>query len=260
MPLEANSTGCQARPVAFSTMTEQRVWRGVDPDLFRFATTERADPNVAVMTAFDRASTLDPALNIDRVREALLGVGWDIPVEDDVLHRCLESFVGWGLLDVTQDHGAQYATPEEFERKNRQWSLTRRGEAAIGGLLQALDSLRHAVGLQPAVLDASPLPSRIPWRPCFGNPGHRVNDRAHTGSAAPVAAAGAGARPGDLCFREPLPGRGCRPERLGRRSDHLQLRTPDGGSRQPDQAAHRRCCHRLPARRHRPVGLSITTG
>lgn len=165
MPLEANSTGCQARPVAFSTMTKQRVWRGVDPDLFRFATTERADPNVAVMTAFDRASTLDPALNIARVREALLGVGWDIPVEDDVLHRCLESFVGWGLLDVTQDHGAQYATPEEFERKNLQWSLTRRGEAAIGGLLQALDSLRHAVGLQPAVLDASPLPSRIPWRP-----------------------------------------------------------------------------------------------
>lgn len=107
-------------------MTEQRVWRGVDPDLFRFATTERADLNVAVMTAFDRASTLDPALNIDRVREALLGVGWDIPVEDDVLHRCLESFVGWGLLDVTQDHGAQYATPEEFERKNLQWSLTRR--------------------------------------------------------------------------------------------------------------------------------------
>ena len=61
---------------------------------------------------------------------------------------------GWGLLEATQDHGAFYSTPEEFERKNLQWSLTPKGEAGISGLLHALDSLRHAVGLQPAVLDA----------------------------------------------------------------------------------------------------------
>jgi uncharacterized protein (TIGR02677 family) len=61
---------------------------------------------------------------------------------------------GWGLLVATQDHGAFYSTPEEFERKNLQWSMTPRGEAGVAGLLHALDSLRHAVGLQPAVLDA----------------------------------------------------------------------------------------------------------
>jgi uncharacterized protein (TIGR02677 family) len=102
------------------------------------------------MSAFDDAAVLAPALNLDQVRAALAATGWDEPVDDDALGRALASLVGWRLLEATQDHGAQYATPEEFERK----SLTQRGESAIAGVLHALDSLRRAVGLQPALLDA----------------------------------------------------------------------------------------------------------
>jgi uncharacterized protein (TIGR02677 family) len=106
------------------------------------------------MAAFEEAAVLAPALNLDQVRNALAAAGWDEPADDDRLQSALESLTGWGLLDVTQDHAAHYATPEEFERKNLQWSLTRRGEAAVGGVLHALDVLGHAVGLQPAILDA----------------------------------------------------------------------------------------------------------
>ena len=132
----------------------RRAWRAVDADLFRFTTTDLRDLHVALMAAFEDAAVLAPALNLEQVRAALLASGWDEPVGDDVLQRALDALVGWRLLESTQDHGAHYATPEEFERKNLQWSLTARGEAAIGGLLSALDALRHAVGLQPAVLDA----------------------------------------------------------------------------------------------------------
>lgn len=132
----------------------RRAWRAVDADLFRFTTTDLRDLHVALMTAFEDAAVLAPALNLEQVRAALAGAGWDEPVTDEVLQRALQALVDWRLLEATQDHGAHYATPEEFERKNLQWSLTGRGEAAIGGLLHALDSLRHAVGLQPAVLDA----------------------------------------------------------------------------------------------------------
>ena len=135
-------------------MTEQRQWRGADADLFRFTTTERRDLNIAVMTAFERASTLEPALNLDRVREGLAVVGWDLPLEDSALEQVLDALVGWKLLDVSQDHGAHYSSPEDFERKNLQWALTRRGEAAVSGLLHTLDTLHQTVGLQPAVLDA----------------------------------------------------------------------------------------------------------
>ena len=135
-------------------MDEARAWRALDADLFRFTSTDLRELHVALMTGFERASTLDPALNVDRVRQALSGVGWDEPLEPEMLQRALASLVGWGLLEVTQDHGAHYASPEEFERKNLQWSLTPRGEAAISGLLTALDALQHALGLQPAVLDA----------------------------------------------------------------------------------------------------------
>ena len=135
-------------------MAERRPWRVVDAELFRFTTTELHDLHVAVMAAFEQAAVLAPALNLDQVRAALAAGGWDEPTDDDTLQRALASLVGWGLLDATQDHAARYGTPEEFERKNLQWSLTPRGEAAVAGVMHALDSLRHAVGLQTAVLDA----------------------------------------------------------------------------------------------------------
>lgn len=135
-------------------MPERRPWRVVDAELFRFTTTELHDLHVAAMAAFEQAAVLAPALNLDQVRAALAAGGWDEPTDDDTLQRALASLVGWGLLDATQDHAARYGTPEEFERKNLQWSLTPRGEAAVAGVMHALDSLRHAVGLQTAVLDA----------------------------------------------------------------------------------------------------------
>jgi uncharacterized protein (TIGR02677 family) len=132
----------------------KRPWRGVDADLFRFSTTDLRELHVAVMAAFDESAVLAPALNLDHVRAAVVAQGWDDPLSDELLQRALAALVGWGLLEATHDHSARYSTPEEFERKNLQWSLTPRGEAAIAGLLHALDSLRTAVGLQTAVLDA----------------------------------------------------------------------------------------------------------
>jgi hypothetical protein len=128
-------------------VTDRRIWRGVDADFFRFTTTELRDLHLAVMSAFGDAAVLAAALNLDHVRGALAATGWDEPVDDVTLERALGSLVGWGLLEATQDHAAQYTTPEEFERKNVQWSLTRRGEAAIAGVLHALDQLRHSVGM-----------------------------------------------------------------------------------------------------------------
>jgi uncharacterized protein (TIGR02677 family) len=126
----------------------------VDADLFRFTTTDLQDLHLAIMTAFEEAAVLAPSLGLDEVRSALRRLGWDDPIAEDVLQRALASLAGWQLLEVTQDHAARYATPEEFERKNLQWSLTQRGEAAVSGVLRAMEALRHAVGLQAAVLDA----------------------------------------------------------------------------------------------------------
>lgn len=130
-----------------------RPWRDVDADLFRFTTTDLRDLHIALMAAFERAAVLAPVLNLEAIRLALSEVHWDEPIEDERLLQALRSLVDWRLLDVTQDHSAHYATPEEFERRNLQWSLTPRGDAAVTGVQAALDSLRHVAGLQPAVLD-----------------------------------------------------------------------------------------------------------
>ncbi len=152
--------GDRARPsraVSASSPTvvrvEIRAWRAVDPELFRFSTTDLHDLHVALMLMFEEAAVLAAALNVEQVRTGLARTGWDEPVVEEALHRALSSLVGWGLLEATQDHSARYSTPEEFERKNLQWSLTPRGEAATAGVLRAVESLREAVGLQTAVLE-----------------------------------------------------------------------------------------------------------
>lgn len=132
----------------------RRPWRDLSPDLFRFTTTELRDLHLAVMTAIDDAAVLAPSMNLEQVRVDVVAQGWDEPLDDDGLQRALGQLTEWKLLEATQDHAARYASPEEFERRNLQWSLTPRGEAAVSGVLHALDALRHAVGLQPAVLDA----------------------------------------------------------------------------------------------------------
>ena len=131
-----------------------RPWRSLEPDLFQFATTALHELHAALMLAFDQAAVLRPALNVDQVREELARVGWDEPLDGERLQQALGSLVGWGLLEATQDHSAQYGTPEEFERRNLQWSSTRKGEAAVAGALRALEVLSASVGLQSAVLDA----------------------------------------------------------------------------------------------------------
>lgn len=125
------------------------------PDMFQFTTTEKADLHVAVMQVFGEANErFETALTLDAVRAGLPEIGWFQPAPNEVLETTLQSLVRWGLLDRMQNHAAHYTTAEEFERRNLQYSLTRKGEAAIAGVEHAMQALSTTGALQTAVLDA----------------------------------------------------------------------------------------------------------
>ncbi|MEV4576206.1 TIGR02677 family protein [Nonomuraea jabiensis] len=127
----------------------------VPPEMFRFATTDRADLNTAVLYAFGEAGErLETALTVEAVRERLRAVGWYAPVGEQELTATLRQLAGWGLLDVIFNHAGSFATAEEYERKNLQYSLTKRGEAAFAGARHAMATLASSGALQTAVLDA----------------------------------------------------------------------------------------------------------
>lgn len=129
--------------------------RRVPPEMFRFATVERSDLYGAVLEAFGVAGEhLETALGLDAVRERLRAVGWAAAVEDEELHEALRQLVQWELLDVVHNHAENYRTAEEYERRNLQYSLTRRGEAALAGVRHALEVLAATGALQSAVLEA----------------------------------------------------------------------------------------------------------
>ncbi|MGV4928064.1 TIGR02677 family protein [Streptomyces sp. BHT-5-2] len=129
--------------------------RRVPPEMFRFTTGERSDLYGAVLDAFGAAGErLETALGLDAVREGLRAVGWLAAVEDEDLHEALKQLGRWGLLEVVQNHAENYRTAEEYERRNLQYSLTRRGEAALAGVRHALEVLASTGALQTAVLEA----------------------------------------------------------------------------------------------------------
>jgi uncharacterized protein (TIGR02677 family) len=127
----------------------------IPPEMFRFTTTDRADLHTATMYAFGEANErLETALTFDDVRDRLRTVGWYAPLTDAELTGILNKLVEWRLLDVVYNHAGNYATAEEYERKNLQYSLTKQGEAAFAGVQHALTVLSSSGALQTAVLDA----------------------------------------------------------------------------------------------------------
>ncbi|MEV0260044.1 TIGR02677 family protein [Streptomyces sp. NPDC050617] len=123
--------------------------------MFRFTTGDRAPLYAAILRAFgDANERLVTALGLDDVRERLRGVGWFDALTDDDLVSALKQLGEWRLLDVVQNHAENYHTAEEYERRNLQYSLTRRGEAAFAGVQHALAVLASTGALQTAVLDA----------------------------------------------------------------------------------------------------------
>lgn len=123
----------------------------VPEGMFQFTTTERADLHTAVMYAFGEANErLETSLTFDQVRDRLRQVGFYAPVDDAGLTRALGQLATWELLDVVQNHAGSYATAEEYERKNLQYSLTRKGEAAFAGVQHALAVLTTSGAGSPA--------------------------------------------------------------------------------------------------------------
>ncbi|GAA2152082.1 hypothetical protein GCM10009760_48250 [Kitasatospora kazusensis] len=129
--------------------------RRVPPEMFRFTTGERAELYGAILQAFGAANErLETALGLEEVRTRLRTVGWLDAVHDDDLQEALRKLREWQLLDVVQNHAENYRTAEEYERRNLQYSLTRRGEAAFAGVEHALSVLASTGALQTAVLEA----------------------------------------------------------------------------------------------------------
>lgn len=129
--------------------------RRVPPDMFRFTTGDRAELYGAILRAFGAANErLETALGLDDVRTRLRTVGWLDAIADEDLHEALKQLRQWELLDVVQNHAENYRTAEEYERRNLQYSLTRRGEAAFAGVQHALTVLASTGALQTAVLEA----------------------------------------------------------------------------------------------------------
>lgn len=129
--------------------------RHVPADMFRFTTGGQAELYTAILHAFGEANErLETAFGIDDVRARLRSVGWFDALDDDDLIRTLGQLRDWQLLDVIQNHGENYRTAEEYERRNLQYSLTKRGEAAFAGVQHALSVLASSGALQTAVLDA----------------------------------------------------------------------------------------------------------
>lgn len=127
----------------------------VPAEMFRFTHGERSELYSAILQTFAEANErLETALVLDDIRVRVGESGWLAGLTDDDFYDALAQLREWQLVDVTQNHAENYRTAQEYERRNLQYSLTRRGEAAIAGVEHALAALAATGALQTAVLDA----------------------------------------------------------------------------------------------------------
>src|SRR6266568_351830 len=127
----------------------------VPPEMFRFTSADHSDLYVAILDAFGYANErLETALGLDDVKVRLRSVGWLEAIDDADLVAALGQLQDWKLVDVIQNHSENYRTASEYERRNLQYSLTKRGEAAFAGVTHAMQLLASTGALQTAVLDA----------------------------------------------------------------------------------------------------------
>lgn len=127
----------------------------VPPEMFRFTCVDRSEFYLSILDAFASASErLETALGLDDLKLRLREVGWLESGDDEDLASMLRQLRIWGLVDVIQNHSENYRTASEYERRNLQYSLTRRGEAAFAGVAHSVAMLASTGALQTAVLDA----------------------------------------------------------------------------------------------------------
>ena len=135
-------------------MNRQEQWRATPKSVFELATTENRDLHLAVMSVFADRELTDPALTLEDLLSALPQQAPDLRVDDASLRRSLDQLVEWKLLDESRNESATYRTPEEFQRRNLQWSLTAHGQTAVAILDEAARFLAAVASLQPAAIDS----------------------------------------------------------------------------------------------------------
>ena len=127
----------------------------VPPEMFRFSIGDRSDLYTSILQVFGAANErLETTLGLDDIADRLQALGRFGGMSSEDLFLILGQLREWQLIDVTQNHAGNYRTAEEYERRNLQYSLTRRGEAALAGVEHALAVLTSTGALQTAVLDA----------------------------------------------------------------------------------------------------------
>lgn len=129
-------------------------WRAIPKSVFEVARTENRDLYFALLSAFAERELTDPALTLESILTALTNDAPDLRMDEAGVRRSLDQLVAWGLLDESRNESAIYRTPEEFQRRNLQWSLTAHGQTAVAILDEAARILAAVTSLQPAAIDS----------------------------------------------------------------------------------------------------------
>lgn len=137
-----------------TVMTRQARWRTTPKSIFQVATVENRELHLAVLSLFGERELTDPALTLEDLLSALPNEAPDLTTEEGSIRRSLAQLVEWGLLDESRNQSATYRTPEEFQRRNVQWSLTAHGQTAVAILDEAARFLAAVASLQPAAIDS----------------------------------------------------------------------------------------------------------
>ncbi len=143
------------QPRSRRPMQRTRRWRErISKQLFQATVTDNRELHLSILSMFADRDLTDPALTLEQILAELPREAPDLELDEERVRRSLDALVEWGHLDESRNESATYRTPEEFQRRNLQWSLTGTGSAVIAALDRAVDFLSAVTSLQTATIDA----------------------------------------------------------------------------------------------------------
>lgn len=104
-----------------------RRWRErISKQLFQATVTDNRELHLSILLMFADRDLTDPAPTLEQNLAELPREAPDLELDEERVRRSLDALVEWGHLDESRNESATYRTPEEFQRRNLQWSPCRR--------------------------------------------------------------------------------------------------------------------------------------
>jgi uncharacterized protein (TIGR02677 family) len=132
-------------------------WRGIEPDMWRFAGEPRGDARedyAAVLSALLRLSGTSAMSTMQDIAAQMADEGYGEPMTSELLRDRLDELVQMRLVLAFLSPTAAREDLRDGHRRQEAWSLSKKGRIIVRSVRDAVNDLNRVLALPPRLIDS----------------------------------------------------------------------------------------------------------